>query len=79
MTREEQIRQAARIRADQYSHPGEWNDCYRHFSQGAEWADRTLIERVCEWLESINTDNYMDSGIFQMYDLIQDFKKAMEE
>ena len=44
-----------------------------------EWADETMINKVCEWLENVNTDDYMDSGIFQMYDMIMDFKKAMEE
>lgn len=47
------------------------------FEEGAKWADETMIEKACEWLNSVNTDDYMDSGIFQMYDLIIDFKKAM--
>lgn len=38
-----------------------------------------MIDKVCVWLDNINTDDYMDSGIFQMYDLIQDLHKAMEE
>lgn len=38
-----------------------------------------FINKACEWLENINTDDYMDSGIFQIYDMIQDFRKAMEE
>ena len=37
------------------------------------------LDKVCKWLENINTDDYMDSDIFQMYDMIQDFRKAMEE
>lgn len=45
----------------------------------AEWEHKRLVEKACEWLENINTDDYMDSGIFQMYDMIQDFRKAMEE
>ena len=36
------------------------------------------INQDCEWLDNINTDDYMVSGIFQMYNLINDFKKAME-
>lgn len=49
------------------------------FEDAAKWADNTMIERVCAWLNSVNTDNYMDSGIFQMHDLIQDLKRVMEE
>lgn len=75
MTREEERSQAARIRADQYSHPGEWNDCYRYFSQGAEWADRTLIEKACEWL--LCQEEMI--GISFENDFIERFKKAMEE
>ena len=41
MTRKEEIERKAKIRADQYSHPVEWNDCYHHWTEGAEWADRT--------------------------------------
>lgn len=49
------------------------------FIEGAKWADETMIDKACEWLENINTDDYMDSGIFQIYDLIGNLRKAMEE
>jgi hypothetical protein len=38
-----------------------------------------FLEKTCEWLNNINTDNYMDSDVFQMYNLVLDFKQAMEE
>ena len=37
--REEQIKEAARQRADQYDHPSQWSDTYYGFIDGAEWAD----------------------------------------
>lgn len=40
MTREEEIKQAARNRADQYEHPVDWNNCYHHYIQGADWAEQ---------------------------------------
>lgn len=49
------------------------------FVQGAKWADETMIDKVCEWLDNINPDDYMDSGIFQIYTLIGNLRKAMEE
>lgn len=52
---------------------------YELIIETAEWADDTMLEKICKWLENINTDDYMDSGIFQIYDMIQDFRKAMEE
>lgn len=39
---------------------------------------KEIIAKACEWLDKVNTDNYMDSGIFQMSALITDFKKAMK-
>lgn len=39
MTREEQIKEAARQRADQYDHPSKWSDTYYGFIDGAKWAD----------------------------------------
>jgi hypothetical protein len=39
MTRKEEREEVARNRANQYSHPVEWNDCYKHWIEGAEWAD----------------------------------------
>lgn len=39
MNREEQIKEAARQRADQYDHPSKWSDTYYGFIDGAHWAD----------------------------------------
>ena len=72
MTRNEQIEKEAR----RVSYNG---DEFSSFIIGAEWADKTIIDKACKWFESIDTDKYMDNNIFQMSDLIRDFKKAMEE
>ena len=40
MTREEQIKESARQRADQYDHPSKWSDTYYGFVDGAKWADQ---------------------------------------
>lgn len=39
MTREEQIDTAASRRANQFTHPVEWNEAYCRFREGAKWAD----------------------------------------
>lgn len=49
------------------------------FEVGADWEHKRLVEKACEWLDNINPDDYMDSGIFQIHDLIGDLRKAMEE
>ena len=43
-----------------------------------EWADKTMIDKVCEWLDKVDTDDYMDSGIFQMSVLIADLKEELK-
>ena len=94
MTREEEIKQAGIeytistrpmcIGGGAFSELiDELNRC-KPFEEGAKWADENpkegmiSIESACKWLDSVNSDDYMDSGIFQMWNLIQDFKKAMK-
>lgn len=58
MKREEEIRQEMSKIAG--THP-DWskNDCMRMgFREGARWADGTMIDRVCKWLEN-NVNNYI--------------------
>lgn len=68
MTRDEQIEKEAH----RVSYNG---DEYSSFIQGAEWADKTMIEKACEWL--IQQEEMI--GISFENDFIERFKKAMEE
>ena len=54
------------------------------FEAGAEWADETLIEKACEWLEN-NVNNYIiiDDYLGKVQpkissSMFDNFKKAME-
>ena len=53
------------------------------FMQGAKWADETMIEKACAWLEQHKEDyNKYDAWRGEYVDfnaLITDFKKKMEE
>lgn len=49
MTRTEQIQKAAMEHAS--CKPQDKENAYLDFVRTAEWADRTMIERVCEWME----------------------------
>ena len=40
------------------------------FAKGAEWADKTMIEKACEWLK----EHYAPAGFVDGI-----FRKAMEE
>lgn len=65
------------------------------FVVAAQWADKTMIEKACEWLKDrfYNSDKYLfenpDGGYRKAYDvccsfesiqeMVNDFCKAMEE
>lgn len=80
MTREEQIYEASKEYSEyEYDQTNYENG----FINGAKWADETMIEKACKWLEQHQED-------YNMYDawrgdyvnfksLIIDFRKAMEE
>ncbi len=77
MTREEQIEKEAK----RVSYNG---DEFHSFIQGAEWADETIIEKMREWLETIDFEmEYMYSSdgytFFDNEKFINDFRKTMEE
>jgi hypothetical protein len=59
---------------------------YLDFVEAAEWADRTMIHKACEWFECIDfKGDYFtidsDDGctFFNIDKFIEDFSKAMEE
>ena len=44
----------------------------KHFEEGAKWADKTMIDKACEWL--------LKGGYFvNSNETIEDFRKAMGE
>lgn len=81
MTREEQIKQAAEKSSERIS-DWVWNFAYRaHFIAGAEWADLTMIEKACEWLDNELPKHIMVGREGRPYisvALIDEFKKAMK-
>ena len=53
------------------------------FISGAKWADRTMINRVCEWLEDNIYDYLYINRDFNeadyKHELIEDLRKAREQ
>ena len=49
---------------------------YLDFVEAAEWADRTMIDKACEWMELrlVGTIGSEDA-----YEFLAKFRKAMEE
>ena len=77
MTRKKEIEKAAMQVAG--VHP-DWSniECFRMgFREGAKYADKTMLDRACEWLYA-NAENYTIDGGLAIESLIYSFKKAME-
>ena len=93
MTRKEEIRQASIeytlknrpkcIGGDSFAEMADELNRNPAFEEGAKWADKTMIEKACEWLEQFQED-------YEVYDAwngdyvsfkshIIDFREAMEE
>lgn len=73
MTRKEQIADAAMFFAKKNkNNPSPYLD----FVEAAEWADRTIIDKACEWMELrlVGTIGSEDA-----YEFLTKFRKAMEE
>lgn len=64
MTREEEIKKEAH----RVSYNG---DEFSSFILGAEWADKTMLDKACEWLRKYNT------GV-RGEEFINEFREAMK-
>ena len=84
MTREERIKQKAKeYRKYRESYgvidPVVLDEIEDAYYDGCLCTENAMIEKACEWLETINLDYYQISeGVFST-DLVKDFRKAMEE
>lgn len=86
MKREEEIEKAAMQVAGVHS---DWSnlDCFRMgFKEGAKFADKTMLDRACEWLKSVLACgyDYIGDKVVIAYDyetvkeFITAFRQAME-
>jgi hypothetical protein len=66
----------------------EWPECHAEdrelFIEGAEWMQKTMIGKACEWLVNIDFEvdyQYNEDGytFFDADKFIKEFRKAMEE
>ena len=52
MVKKKEIEKSSKIRADQYSHHTDCNECHPHFKENEELVDRTImIEQISKWIE----------------------------
>lgn len=80
MSREEEIIQEANT---QYGVNHPFIDIAKEsFIEGAQWAYKTMIDKACNWLKQ-NAKDYVvtcyDEGELNDEDLLNDFKKSMDE
>ena len=77
MTREEERLEQAKFYIDKGV-----KDPHIHFLRGAEWADSTMIDKACEWLEEnlAKETSLLCSGIVHVNfnSAIRKFKQAMK-
>ena len=50
MTRREEIEKQAEITVFPWDEPQEQNKFQDGFIEGAKWADKTMIEKACQWI-----------------------------
>lgn len=52
------------------------NIAITYFEKGAKYADRTMIEKACEWLNNFYNE---ETHSYLICEDIENFKKSMEE
>lgn len=61
--------------AKEYIEKHEFADAMDAFEAGAEWMQKQMIDKACEWMMNLKIAN----GEFPLYDYVGNFRKAMEE
>ena len=87
MTRDDETSEAAwqvaiRDNKVRYEHGFLIKALLEAFTEGARWADRTMIERASQWLQTaiyLDYENSIKHRYETMEELINDFKKAMRQ
>lgn len=95
MTRKEQILNEAVDYSFVEENFIEYDDCgdvcddrdfiQKAFEEGAKWADRTMIEKTCEWLRGNMpipedfVESCTNNSTWYIEDFINNYRKAMEE
>lgn len=88
MTNEEKAREIASKYERWNQEDDESYGAYNGAIEMAQWKEKQMIEKACEWLEDMacyyahweyDGDTYEREIIFNTKKFIEDFKKAMEE
>lgn len=85
MTKEEKILKKAEeiMRNGEFGSLSDFEVTTHVALETAKWADRTMLDKACEWL-MLNADDYIFEGVEEYssamrHDFIENFRKAMEK
>lgn len=78
MTRQEEINEKASKYSEGIILKEDAMMCKASYEQGANWADKTMIETAINWL-ALNAEMYGGFNHGKLNEMVEDFKKAMEE
>ncbi|MBR6418227.1 MAG: hypothetical protein IKS36_05380 [Bacteroidales bacterium] len=81
MTRDKEIQKAAKEIAQDIEDWEIAEDIEDAFMEGALWADRTMIDKACEWLHSalyLDHEHSIEHRYATLEELLNDFRKAMK-
>lgn len=82
MTRREEIEKASICQYQIIGTIGEQEAFKNGFVKGAEWADKTMIDKTYKWI-LCNMPKYVKANQLDVFinneDMASDFRKAMEE
>ena len=51
----------------------------KSFEEGAKWADKTMIDKACDYLYKLNQMNFKEYGRHCPLVNVRDFREAMEK
>lgn len=81
MTRAKEITKEAKKFAKEIDDWEIAEDVQDAFEQGALWADRTMIDKACEWIHTalyLDYERSIEHRYETLEELLNDFKKAMK-
>ena len=85
MERKQEIVKATKECREDYVGLGRYltpDDIADAFEEGAEWANKTMIEKACKWLINIDFDDFHFRDCDETFNndlFVDSFRKAMEE
>ena len=83
MTREEEIKNEAKLKCHDIASEVDYKSsaAYDGFIMGAEWSDKTLIEKTCKWMKGLTYQEFPGGPLERLItdELIEDYLKTIEK